>query len=162
MNISSNDKTEFYPTPEFRNILSTLTTIKQEVTKFGKTNPENISYNRLIKQVDALEEHIKNHYQQLNNIDQLLTSAASAKLTHKQRTILRWLTTNYTQQTVYTALIQQLSNELGIPKSTVRWNLKGLREAELIKAGTKENKGIPVTLTNMGRLMANYAITASD
>ena len=42
------------------------------------------------------------------------------------------------------------------PKSTVRWNLRGLRDAGLIRAGDRENKGIPVGLTELGRLMADY------
>lgn len=84
-------------------------------------------------------------------------TAASTKLTEKQRTILQWLTTQYEEDEVYTNLIKQLSEELEIPESTVRWNLRGLREAELINAGTKDNKGVPVTLTMMGRIMANYS-----
>ena len=84
-------------------------------------------------------------------------TAASTKLTVKQRTILQWLTTRYEEDEVYTNLIKQLSEELEIPESTVRWNLRGLREAELINAGTKDNKGVPVTLTMMGKIMASYA-----
>jgi len=53
-------------------------------------------------------------------------------------------------------LIERLSRELGVPRSTVRWNLRGLRETGLIRAGDKENKGIPVELTYMGRVMSEY------
>ena len=84
-------------------------------------------------------------------------TAASTKLTEKQRTILNWLTTQYEDDEVYTNLIKQLSTELEIPESTVRWNLRGLREADLINAGTKDNKGVPVSLTMMGKIMASYA-----
>ncbi len=94
----------------------------------------------------------------MNRLEQALITAASTKLTEKQRVILRWLMKNDETEAVYTVLIQQLSEELGIPESTVRWNLKGLREAELIKAGDKDNKGIPVSLTDMGRIMAGYTI----
>jgi len=84
-------------------------------------------------------------------------TAARTKLTEKQRTILNWLTTQYEDDEVYTNLIKQLSIELEIPESTVRWNLRGLREADLINAGTKDNKGVPVSLTTMGKIMASYA-----
>jgi predicted ArsR family transcriptional regulator len=68
----------------------------------------------------------------------------------------------HSEKPVYTVLIQQLSDELAIPESTVRWNLKGLREAELIRAGTKDNKGVPVSLTAMGRIMAGCAPASMD
>jgi hypothetical protein len=38
----------------------------------------------------------------------------------------------------------------------VRWNLRGLREAGVIRAGDKDNKGIPVGLSEMGRVLADY------
>ena len=116
-----------------------------------------MAYNRLIKRVDSLEQSIYLHSRQLDQLEQALMTAASTKLTEKQRTILHWLTTRYEEDEVYTNLIKQLSEELEIPESTVRWNLRGLREAELINAGTKDNKGIPVSLTMMGKIMANYA-----
>jgi DNA-binding MarR family transcriptional regulator len=154
--IFSQPKRQDYTTPEFRNILETIKDIKREVTEFGQITKDTIAYNRLIKRVDALEQSIYLHSRQLNQLDQALMTAASTKLTEKQRTILHWLTTRYGEDEVYTNLIKQLSEELEIPESTVRWNLRGLREAELINAGTKDNKGVPVSLTMMGKIMANY------
>ena len=90
MNISSIDKAEFYPTPEFKNVLAAAESLKAEYS-------------------------------------------------------MHWA-----------GQLERLSGELGIPKSTVRWNLRGLREAGLIRAGDRENKGIPVVLTEMGQLMAEY------
>lgn len=156
MYIFSRTKTQNYPTSEFSNILENLQNIKREVTDFGQTTENSIAYNRLIKRVDALEQSIHLYRRQLNQVEQALIKAACTKLTEKQRIILNWLTTRYQENEVYTNLIKQLSNELEIPESTVRWNLRGLREADLIKAGTKNNKGIPVSLTNMGWIMANY------
>ena len=144
------------PNPEFSDILSNLQSIKREVAGFGQETNQ-ITINRLAKRVDALEQSIHAHGRQLNQLEQALMTAASTKLTGKQRTILHWLTANRVQDTVYTNLIKQLSGELSIPESTVRWNLRGLREADLINAGTKENKGVPVSLTTMGRIMASYA-----
>ena len=144
------------PTPEFSGILSNIQTIKRDVADFGQGRDQ-IPINRLIKRVDALEQSIHAHGRQLDQLEQALMTAASTRLTGKQRTILNWLTANRVEDTVYTNLIKQLSRELSIPESTVRWNLRGLREADLINAGTKENKGVPVSLTTMGRIMANYA-----
>lgn len=157
MYIFSRPKSQNYPTPEFRNILETIKDIKREVTEFGQTTENTIAYNRLIKRVDSLEQSIYLHSRQLDQLEQALMTAASTKLTEKQRTILHWLTTRYEEDEVYTNLIKQLSEDLEIPESTVRWNLRGLREADLINAGTKDNKGIPVSLTRMGKIMANYA-----
>ena len=156
MYIFSKSKKQTYQTPEFRNILETIKDIKRVVIEFGQTTQNTLAYHRLIKQVDSLEQSIYRHSRQLNQLDQALMTAASTKLTEKQRTILQWLTTRYEEDEVYTNLIKQLSEELEIPESTVRWNLRGLREAELINAGTKDNKGIPVSLTMMGKIMANY------
>ncbi|MCW4049396.1 MAG: hypothetical protein NWE89_06620 [Candidatus Bathyarchaeota archaeon] len=162
MNISSRPKAHIHSTPEYRNILENINNIKREVTRFGTTIQNEIQYNRLLKQFDALEESIHRHYRQLSHLEQALIMAASTKLTTKQRTILEWLTNSYHEETVYTVLIQQLSDELDIPESTVRWNLKGLREADLINAGTKDNKGVPVSLTSMGRIMAGYTASPAD
>lgn len=157
MNISSKPKKEIrYPTPEFNEILQNLRKIKREVTEFGQTYSKT-DYNKILKRFDQLEQSIINHSRKLNKLEQALVASANTKLTEKQRTILKWLTLQYEGSEVYTNLINKISNELDIPESTVRWNMRGLREAELIEAGTKENKGIPVSLTNMGRIMANYA-----
>lgn len=160
MNISSGTRTDTYPTPEYREILENIRTLKIEVAVFGQTNP-GIEHNKLLKRCDALEESVRRHYRQLSRLEQALITAASTKLTEKQCTILRWLTHHYSEKAVYTVLIQRLSDELGIPESTVRWNLKGLRDADLINAGTKENKGVPVSLTEMGRIMASYSLSGN-
>ncbi len=156
MYIFSRPNSQNDPTPEFSEILSNIEYIKAEVAEFGQET-DRITINKLVKRVDALEQSIYAHSRQLNQLEQALMTAASTRLTGKQRTILNWLTMNHIEDTVYTNLIKQLSGELSIPESTVRWNLRGLREADLINAGTKENKGIPVSLTTMGRIMASYA-----
>jgi DNA-binding MarR family transcriptional regulator len=156
VNISSGPRDSTYPTPEYREVLENIRTLKLEVSVFGKTNP-GIQHNKLLKRCDALEASVRRHYNQLYQLEQALITAASTKLTEKQCTILEWLTHHYSEKAVYTVLIQRLSEELGIPESTVRWNLKGLRDADLIKAGTKDNKGVPVSLTEMGRIMASYS-----
>jgi DNA-binding MarR family transcriptional regulator len=162
VNISSTIKETTYPTPEFRNIIESLTKLKVEVARFRHQISDQISYNKLLKNIDTLEESIFSHYLELNNVEKLFMMASTLKLTQKQKKILRWLVEHYNKKSVYTVLIQKLSKELNIPQSTVRWNLKGLRDADLIEAGDKDNKGIPVSLTPIGRIMADYAIVMDD
>ena len=136
--------------------------LKREVSRFGKGNPDRISYNRLLKNVDSLEESLRTHFRELNTFEEALASASSRRLTRKQRLMLRWLSEGYGEATIYTSLIDQLSEDLGLPKSTVRWNLQGLREANLIRAGDRENKGVPVELTDAGRIMASVVVAGGD
>ena len=158
MNISSRLKGHTTPTPEFRDILKEMNSLRREVTRFGQTHKNQNEYNHLLKRFDALEKTVRRHYGQLNNLEQAVITAANTKLTEKQQIILRWLINHNENETVYTVLIQQLSEEFDIPESTVRWNLKGLREAELINAGDRYNKGVPVSLTETGRIMAGCAL----
>jgi DNA-binding transcriptional ArsR family regulator len=162
VNASSGAKTGIYTTPELKNLLQSMNDLKREVSRFGKGNPDRISYNRLLKNVDSLEESLRTHFRELNTFEETLVSASSRRLTRKQRLMLRWLSEGYGEATIYTSLIDQLSEDLGLPKSTVRWNLQGLREANLIRAGDRENKGIPVELTDAGRIMASVVVAEGD
>jgi len=137
-------------------IIHSIRILRREVTRIGESNP-GTEYSRITKRLEALENSVRRHVSQLGELEQALATASSTRLTEKQRTILRWLVARSGEPAIYTVLIQQLSEELQIPESTVRWNLKGLREAELIMAGTKDHKGVPVSLTAMGRIMAGYA-----
>ena len=152
MSVTSSLKADFYITPEFRNLIQSLNDLKLEVGRFGKTNTNAISYNRLRKNVDDLEESLRLHYLEWDAMSQMLQTASEHKLTDKQRVMLQFISEINDGQ-LYTTLIDRLSVEMGIPQSTVRWNLKGLREAGLIQAGDRDNKGIPVCLTEKGRIM---------
>ena len=153
MNVSSSAKAGFYPTPESKNLVQSLHELKRELSRFGKTNPDKIGYNRLVKNVDSLEESLKEHYRELYAMEGALEAASARRLTGKQRMILR-IVAEVQGETLYTTLIDRVSEELDIPKSTVRWNLKGLRDAGLIAAGDRDNKGVPVRLTETGKVMA--------
>jgi len=155
--VSSAEENEFYPTPEFRNLLTAARRIRAEVDRLGRMGADTVSYNRLLKNLDALEASLDLHFRELYALEGALAAAASGSLTGKQRMLLRWLADDYRDEAVYTALIERVSEALGIPRSTVRWNLRGLREAGLIVAGDRENKGVPVRLTERGRIMAGYA-----
>lgn len=62
---------------------------------------------------------------------------------------------------LYYRLVQKLSRDLHQPPSTIRWNIGKLREAGLIVAGTRDNKGIPVKATSTGRLVLRAARNGS-
>ncbi len=153
MNVSSSARAGFYPTPESKNLVQSLNELKRELSRFGKTHPDTIGYNRLVKNVDSLEESLKEHYRELYAMEGALEAASARRLTEKQRTMLR-IVAEVQGETLYTTLIDRVSEELDIPRSTVRWSLKGLRDTGLIAAGDRDNKGVPVRLTETGRIMA--------
>jgi DNA-binding MarR family transcriptional regulator len=160
VNVSSSAKAGFYPTPESKNLIQSLNDLKRELSRFGKTNPDRIGYNRLVKNVDSLEESLKEHYRELYAMEGALEAASVRRLTEKQRMMLR-IVAEVQGETLYTTLIEKVSEELNIPKSTVRWNLKGLRDAGFIAAGDRDNKGVPVRLTETGRIMAGVVSLSS-
>jgi hypothetical protein len=53
----------------------------------------------------------------------------------------------------YYQLVNKLSEEQRLPESTVRWNLNKLRNAMLVITGDKNNKGVPVKLTEKGKMV---------
>ena len=72
-------------------------------------------------------------------------------MTSHQVLILEELESN--GSSTVTKFISNLSEEKLIPPSTLRWNIKKLKELELIECGTYAKKGIPIKLTNMGRFI---------
>ena len=161
MNVSSGSNAGFSEYPEFRVILKNISSLKRMVSRFNE-NPKKVVPADIMDRVDDIESAVRTHFEELNSYEQLIAMTSSTKLTQKQRIILRWLLDSYDKQTVYTVLIKKLSEDLAIPSSTIRWNLRGLRDADLIRAGDKDNKGIPVSLTPMGRIMANYSVEYGD
>jgi DNA-binding MarR family transcriptional regulator len=157
VNISSRGRTNFHTTPEFNRLFKAIYNLKREVKSFSEGTDQ--VYDPILKSIDAVEHALRRHSRELITVEKALEMAASIKLTEKQRQLLVWLSESYNDEAVYTVLISRLAQELGIPKSTIRWNLKGLREAELIRAGDKDNKGIPVSLTPTGQIYANFLMT---
>jgi len=50
---------------------------------------------------------------------------------------------------------REIAKKLNIPESTVKWNLRVLRDLGLIECGSMNNKGIPIRLTYAGLIIAN-------
>jgi len=153
---SSPDRDEFYPPPELKNILTAAKNLRRVFIRHWAGDKDSTPYRRVIEYLEILQDSLTIHYKDFYTLERALAAAASTRFTEKQRLLLRWLTEKYDDEIVYTVLIDRLSEDLDIPKSTVRWNLRGLREAGLIRAGDRDNKGIPVGLTELGRLMADY------
>ena len=156
MTVSSPDRDEFYPPPELKNVIAATENLRTELTMNWREKKDTSSYRRIMESLETVRESLLRHYKEYYTMERALVEASSDRLTEKQRAILRWLGEEYEGEMVYTVLIERLSSELGVPKSTVRWNLRGLRDAGLIMAGDRENKGIPVGFTEMGRVLADY------
>ena len=109
-----------------------------------------------MESLEVIRESLVLHSKEIYVMEQALMAAASSRLTRKQQALLRWIASGECEPSVYTVLIDRYSEDRGIPRSTVRWNLRGLRGAGLIVAGDMENKGVPVILTEMGQTLANY------
>ncbi len=156
MNVSSTNRNDFYPTPELKNVLNAADDLYSVVTRSWIGERDTALYSRVMESLEAIRESLVLHSKEIYGMEQALMAAATSRLTGKQQALLKWIAEMDDEFYVYTALIDRYSVERGIPKSTVRWNLRGLREAGLIFAGDKENKGVPVALTEMGQTLANY------
>jgi len=88
-------------------------------------------------------------------LEQALVKFAMSELTDLQKTLLKKVRENEGKKTL-TALTRELSKRYGIPESTVKWNLRKLRDMGLIIAGNAESKGTPVSLTEIGRLVVRH------
>ncbi|MBS7629964.1 hypothetical protein KEJ47_00055 [Candidatus Bathyarchaeota archaeon] len=157
MSVSSYNVFDYKPTRELKNILTKTKKIKKDATNLGEVFSGATSYRRLIESLDSLEASLKLHLEGLKDFEKGVLTIASTKLTKKQVLILKWLMEHYNGDLVYTSLIEMVSEALELPKSTVRWNLKGLREAGLILAGDRNTKGITVRVTELGSFIAKIS-----
>lgn len=162
MNVSSSDKNEFYPTPELKNVLTATNDLYSVITRSWDGKRDTTLYIRVMESLETIRESLILHSKEIYSMEQALLAAASSKLTDKQQALLGWIAGMDGELSVYTVLIDRYSDERMIPKSTVRWNLRGLREAGLIVAGDREKKGVPVALTEMGQTLADYLVPWSE
>ena len=153
MYIFSRPKNQNYPTPEFKTILETIQDIKREINEFGQTTSDTIAYNRLIKRVDSLEQSIHRHSRQLDQLELALMTAASTKLTEKQRTILHWLTTRYEEDEV----CEKLPTYKEVEEVAI---IYGEYDA-IIKVKTDNMKTLDNFITETLRALPNIFLTAT-
>ncbi len=80
---------------------------------------------------------------------------AQIRLSSKQKLLLKKARTLLSsQQMTLTSLAEYLSSELNLAHSTVKWNLRNLRDVGLITAGDANEKGINAELTLAGELLS--------
>lgn len=104
---------------------------------------------------------LKKHFlKEFSLLREGIEKLASIALTKKQKEVLMYIS-NLEDKTVFTRLAEEISEKFEMPKSTARWNLKRLKKAGLITAGNKENKGVPVSLTYIGKMVARKVYTDS-
>lgn len=84
----------------------------------------------------------------------VVTRLVEKRLTKKQKLVLKKVSCIESKMTL-SFLAERLSNELKIGKSTVRVILQTLRDIGLISCGSSDDKGKPVELTKIGKIVIN-------
>ena len=120
MNVSSTDKNDFYPTPELKNVLNATNDLHSVITESLTGERDPALYSRVMESLETIRESLVLHSKEIYSMEQALMAAASSRLTGKQQALLRWIASRGDEFCVYTTLIDLYSEELGIPRSTVR------------------------------------------
>lgn len=90
-----------------------------------------------------------------NEIGKHLVDLSQSTLTERQKILLVSASQELQWKSMtLTRLCSILSRESRISYSTVKWNIRRLREINLLCGGTENSKGTPARLTPLGRLMA--------
>jgi biotin-(acetyl-CoA carboxylase) ligase len=126
--------------------------LMEELKEKVSGSSTSVSRDDVRKTLMELEIAFRQIEDSFSELERSINALALMRLTEKQQSILKWLCGNSKQNTVYTRMIEAVSKEFKIPESTARWNLKILREVALLEAGDRNNKGIPVRLTEAGRI----------
>jgi len=92
----------------------------------------------------------------LLELEHVLTRLALSKLTELQKRIMVELYRNGDGYETFSSLVRKLSVKLSAPESTLKWSLRGLRDVGLITSGKADLKGIPVSLTYAGAVVAKH------
>jgi len=90
----------------------------------------------------------------LLELEHALTRLALSKLTKLQKAILLKLYREGNGKHTFSSLVRRLADELGASESTLKWSVRGLRDLGLIESGSMEVKGVPVSLTYAGLVVA--------
>ncbi len=162
MTASSDEEDHIKTTPELITLLEATRRVLKGIKSQGRDPSNPKPYEMMLKTLHMLEESVRVQIETLKEFERDLAYIASLGLTRKQRTLLAWLAERYEGGMNYTTLITRLSEEMRIPSSTIRWNLRFLRDAGLITAGHRDNKGIPVRLTRKGLLIAENLIKRGE
>jgi len=83
---------------------------------------------------------------------------ALIKLTRRQKQILVEAYFNADDSITLTALAKKIALKTGIPESTVKWNLRLLRDLGLLSGGSIDRKNVPFKLSKAGQTLIEYII----
>ena len=72
------------------------------------------------------------------------------KSTLKPKQLLILQLAAYFRDLTFSAAVKRISEILKIPESTVKWNIRKLRDKGLIICGDKNNQYVPLRLTEFG------------
>jgi len=108
---------------------------------------------------NPLKRSISRHEIKIKNIQDDIYRAivlfGVKKLTIKQKELLIYLYKHGKAKTL-TYLAKKYSEETGMSYSTVKWNLRELRDLNLITGGDIKSKGEVVRLTKAGEIVAKH------
>lgn len=102
--------------------------------------------------------HNGNRFPEAAELKESLASFAARKLNRKQKYMLLYIY-RIGEYRSLTSLARRISEERGIPLSTVKWNLKELRDLKLIRGGDSKNRKEKVRLTGAGLIAVKSIIT---
>ncbi|MEM0285712.1 MAG: hypothetical protein QXI49_01670 [Candidatus Methanomethylicaceae archaeon] len=104
--------------------------------------------------VSAFSSSRTNIVPPLEILEESLKKICSRVLTDIQKKILLHIMENEHSELTISGYVKEISELLKIPESTVKWNLRLLRDLQFIEGGTIYRKGIPVKLTYSGLIVA--------
>lgn len=107
------------------------------------------------RESESVRKTLENASRRVVALEEALEALVKNRLNRHQLQLLSKLVEN--EGLLYYRLVQKLSCDLHEPPSTIRWNIRKLRDAGLIVAGTRNNKGVPVKTTLAGRLVLRAA-----
>ena len=81
---------------------------------------------------------------------------AEKKLTENQKNVLIFVRKQKGRPMTFNSLAESIHSRLKMPISTAKYTIKSLRDLLLIKTGTKNNPRVPVSLTQVGKIVADF------
>lgn len=121
--------------------------------KSNKRNANAFHQGDIVPVLDTFRTTLEFASKKIFILEETLEALVKERLNIKQMELLLKIEEN--EGLFYYKLIKKLSKEMGLPESTVRWNLNRLRDAKMVITGDKNNKRVPVKLTENGKLIVS-------